>query len=116
MRSKAPALLKLWFEEVLTAGWAYGPGGNALRGKPCLWVVTTGGDDGDYAGDGVHGHRFDTFGAAVRQTALFCGMTWLEPLVVHAANGLDDETLHAWGERYRERLVALGGLAEVGHA
>ena len=106
----APALLKLWFEQVLTAGWAYGPGGNALRGKSCLWVVTTGGDDGDYSPDGVHGHLFDAFAAAVRQTARFCGMEWLEPLIVHAANRLDEEALHAWGERYRARLV------EVGHA
>jgi glutathione-regulated potassium-efflux system ancillary protein KefF len=37
-----PALLKLWFERVLTAGWAYGPDGNAVRGKRCLRVVSTG--------------------------------------------------------------------------
>ncbi len=112
----APALLKLWFEQVLTDGWAYGPGGDALRGKPCLWVVTTGGDDGDYAPHGMHGHVFDAFAAVVRQTARFCGMRWLDPLVVHAASRLDDEALHVWGERYRERLVALGACAEVGHA
>src|SRR6266536_393215 len=28
-----PALLKLWLDEVLTYGWAYGPGGAALRGE-----------------------------------------------------------------------------------
>src|SRR5687768_12986761 len=36
-----PALLKLWFEKVLTTGWAYGEGGRAIAGKRCLWVVTT---------------------------------------------------------------------------
>ena len=46
--TRAPALQKLWFEKVLTPGWAYGPGGDALRGKGCLWVVTTGGDETDY--------------------------------------------------------------------
>jgi len=112
----APALQKLWFEQVLTPGWAYGPGGDALRGKPCLWVATTGGDGGDYATDGVHGHLFDVFAGVVRQTARFCGMQWLDPLVVHAANRLGDEALRAWGERYRTRLVALGALGEVGHA
>ena len=112
----APALLKLWYEQVLTDGWAYGPGGDALRGKPCLWVVTTGGDDGDYRAEGVHGHPFQAFASVVRQTAIFCGMTWLDPLVVHGANRVDDETLHAWGERYRDTLVSLGAGAEVGHA
>ena len=28
-----PPLQKLWLDDVLTWGWAYGPGGNALRGK-----------------------------------------------------------------------------------
>src|SRR5689334_974242 len=50
----APALLKLWFEKVLTLGWAYGRGGDALRGKRCLWAVTTGGDEFAYSEDGMH--------------------------------------------------------------
>jgi glutathione-regulated potassium-efflux system ancillary protein KefF len=110
-----PALQKLWFEKVLTAGWAYGSGGDALRGKSCLWVATTGGTPADYSAGGIHAHGFDTFASVVRQTARFCGMNWLEPLVVHAAPTIDDETLRDWGERYRDRLVALGA-EEVGHA
>ena len=106
-----PALQKLWFEKVLTPGFAYGPGGDAVRGKGCLWVVTTGGDDLDYDPLGLHGHPFDTFEAVVRQTARFCGMEWLEPLLVHAATRLDEETLYAWGARYRARLIELGGAA-----
>ena len=29
----APALMQLWFERVLTKGWAYGAGGDALAGR-----------------------------------------------------------------------------------
>jgi glutathione-regulated potassium-efflux system ancillary protein KefF len=103
----APALLKLWFEKVLTAGWAYGPDGIALRGKRCLWVVTTGGTELDYMPSGVHQHVFDMFAAVVRQTAQFCGMIWLEPLVVHGAPGLDEAELQVHGRRYRAYLTAL---------
>jgi glutathione-regulated potassium-efflux system ancillary protein KefF len=103
----APALFKLWFEKVLTAGWAYGPGGVALRGKPCLWVVTTGGNELDYTPAGAHRHIFDTFAAVVRQTAQFCGMLWLEPFVVHGALGLDEAALEEFGGRYRAYLTAL---------
>ena len=102
-----PALLKLWFEKVLTSGWAWGPGGNALRGKRCLWVVTTGGDGGDYLPAGMHGYPFDAFVPAVRQTAEFCGMEWVEPVIVHDARRLDAAALEAWGARYRSRLAAL---------
>jgi glutathione-regulated potassium-efflux system ancillary protein KefF len=103
----SPALLKLWFEKVLTAGWAYGPGGVALRGKRCLWVVTTGGEGFDYTPSGVHQHVFDAFASVVRQTARFCGMSWLEPLVVHGAHQLEETELQAFGARYRATLMAL---------
>ena len=36
-------LLKLWVDEVLAFGWAYGPGGTALRGKDLWLVASTGG-------------------------------------------------------------------------
>lgn len=103
-----PALLKLWFEKVLTPGWAWGPGGDALRGKRCLWVVTTGGDGLDYFPSGIHGYPFDAFVPPMRQTAEFCGMVWLEPLVIHEARRLDDAELDACGVRYRALLTALG--------
>lgn len=112
----APALLKLWFEKVLTAGWAYGPGGEALRGKRCLWVVTTGGDERDYSPWGLHLETFDAFMPAIRQTARFCGMVWLEPLVVHDAHGVDAAGLDAHGARYRARLVALSAEDGARHA
>ena len=102
-----PALLKLWFEKVLTSGWAWGPGGDALRGKRCLWVVTTGGDGEDYQPSGLHGHVFEAFMPAVRQTAAFCGMVWLEPLVVHEARQLGRDALEALGALYRERIAML---------
>ena len=35
-----PPLQKLWLDEVLTYGWAYGQGGTALQGRD-LWLVAT---------------------------------------------------------------------------
>ena len=102
-----PALLKLWFERVLVHGWAWGPGGDALRGKRCLWAITTGGDERDYSPAGMHAHPFDAFEPVVRQTAEFCGMTWLDPFVVWGARQLDAETLREHARRYRARLAAL---------
>ncbi len=100
-----PALLKLWIDDVLALGWAYGEGGTALVGKSMQWVVTTGGDFRAYAPDGPHGHPFEVFVAPLRQTARFCGMHWLEPLIVHDAHA-DREHVAEAGQRYRERLLA----------
>ncbi|MBK7977819.1 MAG: glutathione-regulated potassium-efflux system oxidoreductase KefF [Deltaproteobacteria bacterium] len=108
----APALLKLWFEKVLTPGWAYGPGGTALVGKRCLWVATAGGDESSYREGGMHGQPFEAFVPVIRQTAAFCGMRWLEPLVVDGAHRIDEAELSGLGERYRERLREL--VAEEG--
>jgi len=112
----APALLKLWFEKVLGRGWAYGPGGRALAGKRCLWVVTTGADDAGYAPDGMHQHVFSAFVPVMQQTAQFCGMTWLVPLVVHGAHKITGEELSEWAARYRARLEQLVAQESEPHA
>ena len=51
-----PALLHLWIEKVLAHGWAYGAGGDAVRGKTTLWVATTGAPVSAYAPGEMHGH------------------------------------------------------------
>jgi len=99
----APSLLKLWFEAVLGRGWAYGRGGEALRGKDCLWVTTTGAPIDGYTSGGAHAHEFAAFEPVVRQTAQFCGMRWLEPLVIHGAH-LDPDELARGAAQYRALL------------
>jgi glutathione-regulated potassium-efflux system ancillary protein KefF len=100
-----PALLKLWFERVLAHGWAYGEGGTALRGRDCLWVATTGGPPEWYTAEGPHAHPFDAFAPVVRQTARFCGMNWLDHIVLHGAHRISEEALAAAAGHYRARLV-----------
>lgn len=107
----APPLLHLWFEKVLTAGWAFGHDGNALAGKRCLWAVTTGGDDDAYTDVGIHQHRFDSFIPLFRQTAQLCKMRFEEPFIVHGARRLSDSDLAREADRYRARLRTL--VAEV---
>ena len=99
-----PALLKLWIDDVFALGWAYGEGGTALVGKSMQWVVTTGGDIRAYTPAGSHGDPFEVFIAPMRQTARFCGMRWLEPLIVHDAHAHREHVVEA-GRRYRERLT-----------
>lgn len=99
-----PPLLSLWFEKVLARGWAYGKGGHALREKACLWVPTTGGDVDAYRVGGMHGHTFDKFIPPIEQTARFCGMRWLDPLILHGSHHATDEQLGERGREYRKRL------------
>ena len=100
----APALLKQWFDVVLTKGWAYGDGGTALAGKDCLWAVTTGGEEEAFAAPGRHGRPFGDFAPAIEQTARFCGMNWLEPFVVNAARQAPPEARREAALRLRARI------------
>lgn len=102
-----PGLMKQWIDKVLSHGWAYGEGGTALRGKRTLWVCTTGGDPAAYGHDGMHAHDFATYEPPIRQTVRFCGMEWLEPIVVHGAHRVPESELIACAARYRARLEEL---------
>jgi glutathione-regulated potassium-efflux system ancillary protein KefF len=99
-----PALLQLWFEQVLVRGWAFGDGGTALAGKHCLWVTSTGGMADSYAPAAPHGHPFASFVPNVMQRARFCGMHWQPPLVVHGAHRSGSEELQRHAADYRRRL------------
>jgi len=99
-----PALLKHWFDQVLVRGWAYGKDATGLRGKDCLWVATTGGDEAAYSQTGRHEHPFAAFAPVVEQTARYCGMRWLDPFILHGAHAISDEELAHAALRLRERL------------
>ncbi len=99
-----PPLMKLWLDDVLAFGWAYGPGGEALRGKN-LWLVTsTGGDDDSYRPDGHNRYFFDAFLPPYEQTAALCGMRFLPPLVLHGAHRITQDEIDRHAELLAQRL------------
>ena len=104
-----PGLLKHWFDTVLTRGWAYGKGGEALRGKHCLWAATTGGDELAYTPAGMHRKPFPEFHSPIEMTARFCGMVWEEPFIVHGAHTVNEADLAAAAQAFRARIAEFAG-------
>lgn len=100
-----PGLLKHWFDKVLSHGWAYGDNATALRGKECLWVATTGGGADAYSPAGVHRRPFRDFMGPVEETALFCGMTWQPPCILHGAHEMAQPALTRAGQQLHDRLA-----------
>ena len=86
-----PALLKHWFDQVLTHGWAYGHGSPALAGKTVWWVTSAGGGLADYAPGAAHGRPFADFVPPIEHTARFCAMRWLPPFVVHHGHAASEQ-------------------------
>jgi len=110
-----PALQKLWLDEVLTYGWAYGAAsaeagsyeqapagtpGTALRGKALWLVATTGGPEESYSTSSYNRHPFDAFLPPYQQTAALCGMRFLPPLVLHGAHMASGPDVNAHVQRF----------------
>ena len=110
-----PALQKLWLDEVLTYGWAYGAAsaeagsheqapagtpGTALRGKAMWLVATTGGPEESYSVSSYNRHPFDAFLPPYQQTAALCGMRFLPPLVLHGAHMASTQDVNTHVQRF----------------
>lgn len=101
-----PPLMKLWLDEVLGFGWAYGPGGHALAGKHLWLVASTGSPEEAYHPSGHNRYFFDAFLPPYEQTATLCGMRFLPPLLLHGAHRVDDPALDAHAALYAQRLAS----------
>jgi glutathione-regulated potassium-efflux system ancillary protein KefF len=101
-----PPLLKLWVDEVLAFGWAYGPGGHALAGKDLWLVASTGGAESSYRPHGTHRHFFDAFLPPYEQTATLVGLRFLPPLLLHGAHRASEDEVQAHAAVFAERLAS----------
>jgi glutathione-regulated potassium-efflux system ancillary protein KefF len=99
-----PALMKLWLDDVLTHGWAYGHDGTALQGKDLWLVATTGGPESSYHPQGYNRYFFDAFLPPYEQTAALCGMRFLPPLMLHGANRASEGEIAAHVDVFTDRL------------
>ena len=108
-----PPLLKLWLDDVLTFGWAYGPDGNHLRGKDLWLVASTGGPEDSYRPDSYNRYFFDAFLPPYEQTAALCGMRFLPPLVFHGAHKASEAELAAHADTYAQRLADYPAWPEI---
>lgn len=108
-----PALMKLWCDEVLAYGWAYGPGGTALQGKDLWLVASTGGPEASYHPQGYNRYFFDAFLPPYEQTATLCGMRFLPPLLLHGARRASEQEVQAHVEVFRQRLASYPDWPEL---
>jgi glutathione-regulated potassium-efflux system ancillary protein KefF len=98
-----PALQKLWLDDVLTFGWAYGSHKH-LQGKDLWLVASTGGAQDSYQPQGYNRYPFEAFLPPYEQTAALCGMRFLPPLVLHGAHRADQDQVASHVETFAQRL------------
>jgi len=100
----APAILKHWQDMVLTRGYAYGAGGDALKGKDFMLSVSTGGDENSYQPTGAHGRPLKKYFHPSEQMAKFCGMNWLPPFILQGGHNLVQSIIDDHAQSYRKFL------------
>ncbi len=101
-----PGIVKDWLDLVLQVGWAYGSGGRALEDKAWITAITTGGSLEAYSAKGINRFTIRELLRPFEQTALFCGMEFLPPFVVHGAHQCID-ALSKHGDDYAALLKQL---------
>ena len=105
----SPAILKEWMDHVLTRGFAYGTGGDALANKTLVSVITTGGPKESYLRGSQNHFTLRELLAPFEQTARLCGMRYLPPYAIQGTASLTEPEI---AEHARNYAVFLGGLRD----
>ncbi|GAB7036862.1 MULTISPECIES: NAD(P)H-dependent oxidoreductase [Catenuloplanes] len=114
-----PAILKGWFDRVLTSGFAYGDhdternvprryGDGGLTGRRALVVVTAGDDAGTLGPRGISGDLESLLFPLTHGILWYVGIEPLDLHVVHDADTLDADAVDHEIDRLRERLRTVG--------
>ena len=107
-----PALIKEWFDVVLTHGFAYGSTGKELRGKELLLSFTVGGAAEAYTPEGYNTYPIDEFMPPFKQTANLCEMIFVDDYIyshgVLNIPGVDypRETTISIAQKHTDRLIS----------
>ncbi|MGY1857289.1 NAD(P)H-dependent oxidoreductase [Modestobacter sp. SYSU DS0290] len=113
-----PAILKGWFDRVLTAGFAYGDldpdlgvprryGDGGLVGRKALVVVTAGQDARSIGARGISGDLESLLFPLTHGVLWYVGIEPLDLHVVHDADTLETGGVDREVERLRERLRSI---------
>ncbi|MCO7231693.1 MULTISPECIES: NAD(P)H-dependent oxidoreductase [unclassified Cobetia] len=103
-----PALLKEWIDLVLEYGFAYGPQGQALKGKQVMHVISCGAARHAYTQAGYKGVTVPELLRPFKATWQLCQVEWLPPLVLFDAGRAEaDGRLDEHCQDYRALLDLL---------
>lgn len=111
-----PPLLKLWFDDVFELGLAYGPGGDAFKGKTLQSSITAGGPPEAYKDGGFNRFEVSQFLRPVEQTAHLCGMKWPEPLILFSTDRTSRNGIEAHAETVRDLVLSYSNPEYHPHA
>lgn len=96
--------LKSWLNEVWTYGWAFGPGGHALKGKELLVITSAGASEHTYSHSGLIDSTMDEVLTPIKASAMYVGMNYVEPLAFYEVVGASEDKLQTYRSILSKRL------------
>jgi NAD(P)H dehydrogenase (quinone) len=106
-----PAIMKGWFDRVLTYGFAYGQGRN-LGGRRAMLVMTTGGEPLPFTSDKQR-TLSDMLDYLQRGTLYFCGFDVLPPFAIYGATNATADQRDQFLLQYKQLLRALAYIPPI---
>ena len=98
-----PFALKKYIDEVLAYGWAFGPGGDRMKGKKIRLAASTGGAKEAYES----GVSLDDLLKPMTISFKFCGCEVLPTHRIHgASHGLEEAIVKANAKEYSSAVLA----------
>lgn len=102
-----PGLFKEWEDRVLEYGFAYGEGGDKLKGKKFLIVLSAYGPEEAYQNGGYNNFTIKELLRPLQQTANLCQMTFLKPIVLLGVAHKSDVEVTAFKDVVSKEIDAL---------
>lgn len=113
-----PSLMKKWFDDILTEGWAYGEGGTRLRGKKVMLVLSAEVDEKYYCAggeravgglEGAVGFEISQLLSPLEATMRFVGMEWLAPFTTFGTMHISEDEVAERAREYADVVRELAG-------
>lgn len=104
-----PPLLKQYFDEVFTYGWAYGSTGNALKDKKFAAAVSIGSPESAYTIEGNVQYTIDTLLSPLKATARFVSAHYVATHTLYGTLNIESDLLKTNQQDY---ISFVQGLSE----
>ncbi|MEW9701350.1 NAD(P)H-dependent oxidoreductase [Paenibacillus sp. SI8] len=99
-----PPLLKKWFDDVFTYGWAFGPQGDNLQGKEFVVATTTGGSKNAYRSGGENWFTISELLRPIQSTLTKCNATYLPAFVAYEVTRTNVDYVAEEAKKYSDYI------------
>lgn len=102
-----PGLYKEWQDRVLEYGFAYGEGGDKLKNKKFMMVISTFGPEEAYQHGGYNNFTMGELLRPFEQTANLCKLEYVQPLIINGVAHKTDADITAFADFVKREVGAL---------